>query len=81
MPRPRCPEGMGLFRGFGGTDSLGSSDSGGDDGSLVRQTAVAPVARPPGDDQGYAAIVESRLSAARGAVSGGMRHDRERRRL
>src|SRR5271169_2424923 len=60
------------------------SDSGGSDGRLVRlfrQATAASAARSLRQDQGCAAILEGRLSAARGVVPGGVRDDRERRRL
>src|ERR1700716_1754281 len=71
----------GLFRWFGGADSVGLFDSGeaDGDGNVFDQAAVAAAARPLGGDQGYAAAVESRLSAAGSSVPGGMRHDCQRR--
>src|SRR5580704_12519045 len=73
--------GAGLFRWFGGADSVGLFDSGeaDGDGNVFDQAAVAAAARPLGGDQGYAAAVESRLSAAGSSVPGGMRHDCQRR--
>jgi hypothetical protein len=68
---------VGVFRRFGRADSLGFCDSGGMDGDRFSQAAVASVAGSPGEDQGYAAVMEGGLSTARGAVPGGMRHDRE----
>src|SRR5437870_13364253 len=73
-----------FYRRLAGTGSLGPIRFGrGSDGSGIRisQAAAASAARSFLQDQGYAAIMEGRLSAARGVVPGGMRDDRERRRL
>src|ERR1700691_3177681 len=63
---------------------LWTRDSGGSDGRLVSLFSAATLAcaaRSLRRDHGCAAGLEGHVSAARGVAPGGVRHDRERRRL